>query len=120
MFALSIEGFLRSLGVPRDLIGILNFKSHSRKEGRVVRLNKKDKCSALPSLFTPSEALNLNFTRQKDFAQILRSKNEKCQFICDSFEDETNNSRHRSTAVLGSGAHLPGAAPAATHSLQGL
>lgn len=47
MFAFSGEGFLSSLGVPRDLIGILNVKSHSRKEGR-VRSNMKDKCSGLP------------------------------------------------------------------------
>ena len=45
-----------------------------RKEGRGVRSNKKDKCSGLQPLFTPSEALNLYFTRQKDFAQILCSK----------------------------------------------
>lgn len=74
MFALSVESFLRSLGVPRDLIGIQTVKSHSRKEGRVVRSNKKDKCSGLQSLFTPSEALNLSITRQKDFAQFLCSK----------------------------------------------
>lgn len=81
MFAFSVESFLRSLGVPRDLIGILNVKSHSRKEGRVVRSNKKDKCSGLQSPVPPSEALNLYFTRQ-DFAQILCSKiwpaTEKC------------------------------------------
>lgn len=47
MFAFSGEGCLRSLGVPRDLIGILNVRSHSRKEGS-VRSNMKDKCSGLP------------------------------------------------------------------------
>ena len=105
-----MEGFLRSLGVPRDSTGILNFKSHSRKEERVVHSNKKDQCSGLPSTFAPSEALNLNFTRQKDFAQILCSKNEKCQFICDSFKDESDNSCDRNTTVSRSGVHLPWAA----------
>lgn len=38
MFAFSVEDFLRSLGVPRDLRGILNVKSHSRKEGRKEEL----------------------------------------------------------------------------------
>lgn len=40
MFALSVESFLRSLGVPRDLIGILNVKSHSRKEELFVQIRK--------------------------------------------------------------------------------
>ena len=70
MFALSGENFLRSLGVSRDLIGILNVKSHSGKEGRVVRSNKKDKRLGLQSPFSPSEALDLYFTRQKDLVRL--------------------------------------------------
>lgn len=101
MFALPGENFLRSLGVLEDLIGILNVKSHSRKEGRVVCSNKKDKCSGP---FIPSEALDLYSTRQKDFAQILYTKTwlptEKWQFKWDSFKDESNESRNRKAMDL--------------------
>lgn len=37
----SLQSFLRSLSVPRDLTGIPNVKSHSRKEGRETHSNKK-------------------------------------------------------------------------------
>lgn len=71
-----------------------------RKE-EFARSNKKDKRSGLQSLFAPSEALNLYFTRQKDEAQILCSEvwpaTEKCQCVCDSFKDESNNSCNRKT-----------------------
>ena len=86
------------------LIGILNVKSHSRKEGRFVRSNKKDKCSGLQSPFIPSEALDLYFIRQEDFAQILCTKiwltTEKCQFKCNSFKDESNDSCNRKMTGL--------------------
>ena len=74
--------------------------SHSGKEGRVVRSNKKDKCSGLQSPFSPSETLGLCFTRQKDFAQILCTKiwltTENVSLNkCDRFKEESSYSCNR-------------------------
>ena len=110
MFALSGENFLRSLGVSRDLIGILNVKSHSGKEGRVVRSNKKDKRWGLQSPFSPSETLDLYFTRQKDFAQILCTKiwlttENVILNKCDIFKEESSDSCNGKIMALPSQGH---------------
>lgn len=86
----SHQSFLRSLSVPRDLIGIQNVKSHSRKEGRGTGSNEKDEClerHCWPHL-TPW-IYSLRSRRILPKFRMSRSCRapEKCQSPCDSHKD---------------------------------
>lgn len=92
----SHQSFPRSLSVPRDLIGIQNVKSHSRKEGRGTGSNKKDECLGPHSLLThPRPRIHsLRSRRILHKFRVARSCRapEKCQLLSDSRKDGADDS----------------------------